>query len=300
MAGMFDTYKGYVSMQECDEMGHMNIQHYIGKTSDASFLVRNAIGMPASQRAASGLGYVALEHHIRFHRELRTSDLVAVRSGIVEMRDKTFVKYQEMREVLDDRLAATFVVNVGCLDLNTRRLVPWPEVTRAKAADLMCEMPDYAIPRGIGPEVIERDVTLARADAAQMFESNRSAVNPWECDTNAHMNARFIMARFSDAQGHMWAAAGLGRHQQADAGLATATVEMRLVYFRELNAGDTLYVRTGLVETKEKTLRYRHWMFNAETHEPVCAAEGLGLLFSKETRKAVAIPAEVAARFRRP
>jgi acyl-CoA thioester hydrolase len=296
-SGMIDTYRGYVSLQECDEMGHMNIQHYISKTSDASFLLRNALGMPASQQATSGLGYVALEHHIRFHRELRASDLVSIRSGIVEMGNKTLVKFQEMREILDDRLAATFVVNVGCLDLQTRRLTPWPEETRARAAKLMTQMPDYARPRGLGPDTISREVSLARAHSEDMFESNRSTVNPWECDTNGHMNARFIMGRFSDAQGHMWAAAGLGRHEQAAMNLATATVEMRLIYFRELNAGDTLYVRTGLVETAPKTLRYRHWLFNAETDEPVCAAEGLGLLFDKETRKAVAIPSQVAARF---
>tara|TARA_R110000868_G_scaffold29322_7_gene108995 strand:- start:5229 stop:6125 length:897 start_codon:yes stop_codon:yes gene_type:complete len=297
MAGMLDTYRGYVSMQECDEMGHMNIQHYIAKTSDASFHIRDALGLSASQQATSGRGYIALEHHIRFHRELKTSDLVLIRSGIVEMRDRTLVKFQEMREVLDDRLAATFVVNVGCLDLETRRLTTWPEATKELAAELKCEMPDYAAARGIGREVIDREVSRERADAAGMFESNRSAVNPWECDTNAHMNARFIMSRFSDAQGHMWAAAGLGRHEQAASGLATATVEMRLIYFSELNAGDTLYVRTGLVEAADKTLRYRHWMFNAETHEPVCAAEGLGLLFDRETRKAVSIPAQVRARF---
>ncbi|MGV8995485.1 MAG: acyl-CoA thioesterase [Parvibaculaceae bacterium] len=294
---MIDTFRGYVSMQECDEMGHMNIQHYISKTSDASFHLRDALGLSASDQAASGTGYVALEHHIRFHRELRVSDLVHIRSGIVETGNKTLVKYQEMREQLDDRLAATFVVTTGCLDLKSRRLTPWPDHMRAKAAEITVALPDYAKPRGLPPEVMERDVTLARADAAQMFESNRSVVYPWECDTNHHMNARFIMARFSDAQGHMWAAAGLGRHDQLASGLATATVEMRLIYFSELNAGDTLYVRTGLVEAAERTLRYRHWMFNAKTHQPVCAAEGLGLLFSRETRKAVAIPAQVATRF---
>lgn len=296
---MIDTYRGYVSMQECDEMGHMNIQHYIGKTSDSSFHLRDALGISASRQAQSGLGYVAMEHHIRFHREVKTSDLVVIRSGIVEMHAKRFRKFQEMREVLDDRLAATFVVDVGCLDLATRRLTEWPEETREKAKALMVALPDYAEPRGLHREVIERDVSLARADAAGMIESNRSAVNPWECDTNAHMNARFIMARFSDAQGHMWAHAGLGRHQQAEAGLATATVEMRLVYFRELTAGDTLVVRTGLVEAGPKTLRYRHWMFNAGTGEAVCAAEGLGLLFNKESRKAVSIPDAVAKRFQR-
>ena len=68
MSGMIDTYRGYVSMQECDEMGHMNIQHYISKTSDASFNFRVAIGMGFMHQRESGLGYVALEHHIRFHR----------------------------------------------------------------------------------------------------------------------------------------------------------------------------------------------------------------------------------------
>jgi len=296
---MIDAYRGYVSLQECDEMGHMNIQHYIGKTSDSSFHVRQALGMPASEQETSGRGYIALEHHIRFHRELRASDLVAVKSGIVEMGERTGVKYQEMREVLSDRLAATFVVNIGCLDLETRRLTQWPVGTRAKADAMHTKLPDYAQPRGLPREAIERNVSLARADDDGMFESNRSAVNPWECDTNRHMNARFIMSRFSDCQGHMWAHAGLSRHEQAEMGLATATVEMRLIYFKELNAGDILFVRTGLVEAADKTLRYRHWMFNAVTNEPVCAAEGLGLLFDKETRKAVTIPDQVAKRFSR-
>lgn len=296
---MIDTFRGYVSMQECDEMGHMNIQHYIGKTSDASFHFRDALGLSAARQAASGLGYVALEHHIRFHRELKTSDLVLIRTGIVEMGDKTMVTFQEMREALDDRLAATFVVNAGCLDLAIRRLTPWPEEARAKAAALTVALPDHARPRGLHRETIDRDVSFERADAAGMIESNRSAVNPWECDTNGHMNARFIMSRFSDAQGHMWAHTGLGRHAQAEAGLATATVEMRLVYFRELTAGDTLVVRTGLVEAGPKTLRYRHWMFNAGTGEAVCAAEGLGLLFDRRSRKAVSIPDAVMKRFQR-
>lgn len=294
--GLIDTYRGYVSMQECDEMGHMNIQHYIAKASDASGHLRSALGIGLAHQRAANCGYAALEHHIRFHRELRTSDLVLVRAGIVEVRDRTMLIYQEMREALDGRLAATFAVEAGYIDLATRRLAPWPEETRRKAGALLGALPAHACPRGLPGESFERDVSLARADALGMFETNRSAVNPWECDTNGHMNARFLMARFSDAQGHMWAHAGLGRHEQAAQGLATATVEMRLAHLRELMAGETLVVRTGLVDAGARTLRYRHWLFNAETGEPACAAEGLGLLFDRESRKAVAIPDTVARR----
>ncbi|MDO8838961.1 MAG: thioesterase family protein [Parvibaculum sp.] len=296
MTGMIDTYRGYVSMQECDEMGHMNIQHYISKSSDSSYNLRVALGLAALDQPQSGLGYVALEHHIRFHRELRTSDLVTIRSGIVELRDKTMRIYQEMREVLDDRLAATYVVDTGCLDLATRRLTAWPGETRRRAEAMKTALPPEALPRALPPEALSRDVSLARADADGMVETNRSVVNTWECDTNNHMNARFFMARFSDAQGHMWAHAGLGRHEQAARGLATATVEMRLAYFRELRAGETIVVRTGILGVEGKTIRYRHWLFSGDTGEPACAAEGAGLLFDRASRKAVALPEALRAR----
>lgn len=296
MTGMIDTYRGYVSMQECDEMGHMNIQHYISKSSDSSYNLRVALGLAALDQPQTGLGYVALEHHIRFHRELRTSDLVAIRSGVVELRDKTMRIYQEMREALDDRLAATYVVDTGCLDLATRRLTAWPGETRRRAEAMKTTLPPEALPRALPPEALSRDVSLARADADGMVETNRSVVNTWECDTNNHMNARFFMARFSDAQGHMWAHAGLGRHEQAARGLATATVEMRLAYFRELRAGETIVVRTGILGVEGKTIRYRHWLFSGDTGEPACAAEGAGLLFDKASRKAVALPDSLLAR----
>lgn len=296
MSGMIDTYRGYVSLQECDEMGHMNIQHYISKSSDSSYNLRVALGHAALDQAASGLGYVALEHHIRFHRELRASDLVVIRSGIVEIRDKTMRIYQEMREALDDRLAATYVVDTGCLDLETRRLAPWPDAVRARAEEMRTGLPPEAEPRSIPRDAVERHISLARADELGMAETNRSVVNTWECDTNNHMNARFFMARFSDAQGHMWAHAGLGRHEQAARGLATATVEMRLVYLRELRAGETLFVRTAILPGEGKTVRYRHWLFSGDTGEPACAAEGAALLFDKASRKAVPLPEPIAAR----
>jgi acyl-CoA thioester hydrolase len=202
----------------------------------------------------------------------------------------------EMREVLDGRLAATFVCEAECLDLSGAP-APWPQAAVQKATALMTPLPDHARPRGLAPDIIDRDVSVARADALAMFESNRSAVHPYECDAGGRMGPRFFLARVSDAQGHMWARAGLGRHDQLAAGLATATVEMRFLFFKKPVAGELLVMRTGLVEAAEKTLRYRHWLFNAETGEPAFAAEGLGLLFDRGTRKAVPIPEAVAKNF---
>ncbi|MBL4864157.1 MAG: thioesterase family protein [Rhodobiaceae bacterium] len=295
MGEMIDTYRGYVNPWECDEMGHMNIQFYLGKTSDAAFHQQAFMGLGFEHQKRERTTYVALEHHIRFHQELFASDLVAVRSGVFSIQEKTMRIYQEVRNALADTLSATLVVDVGHFDMTTRKLTPWPDFARTQADKLLIERPTHADPRSQPDGSLDRDVSLARAERLDMGETNRSAVNRWECDSNDHMNARFYLARFSECQGHMWARSGLDRHAQKAKGLATATVEMRLAYFQELTAGQTLLVRTGLEAQGPKTLRYRHWMFNAETGDPVAAAEGTALLISRETRKAVPLPDEIRA-----
>lgn len=295
MGAMIDTYRGYVNPWECDEMGHMNIQFYMGKTSDAAFHQQAFMGLGFEHQRDARTTYVALEHHIRFHRELFASDLVAVRSGVLEIRDKTIRIFQEVRNALTDTLSATLVVDVGHFDMNARTLTPWTDPMRTQAEKMLVARPEAAQPRSQPDGSLDRDVSFARAETEKMHETNRSAVNRWECDSNDHMNARFYLARFSECQGHMWAHAGLDRHAQKEKGLATATVEMRLAYFRELTAGQTLFVRTSLRPQSDRTLRYRHWMFNAETTEPVAACEGTALLISRETRKAVTLPDEIRA-----
>ncbi len=296
MGEMIDTYRGYVNPWECDEMGHMNIQFYMGKTSDAAFHQRAYMGLGQEHQKQTRTTYVAREHHIRFHKELFASDLVAIRSGVLTLDEKTMRLYQEVRNALTDTLSATMVVDVGHVDMDTRALMPWPDFAHEQATKLLIERPAYAEPRSQPDGSLDRDVSLARAEMLGMDETNRSAVNRWECDSNDHMNARFCLARFSECQGHMWARAGLDRHAQKAKGLATATVEMRLATFQELTAGQILFVRTGLEAQGPKTLRYRHWMFNAETGAPAAAAEGTALLISRETRRAVALPDEIRTR----
>ena len=296
MGTMIDTYKGYVNPWECDEMGHMNIQFYMGKTSDAAFHQQAFMGLGYAHQQSARTSFVALEHHIRFHKELFASDLVSVRSGVLELGDKTIRIYQEVRNALSNHVSATLVVDVGHFDLDTRQLVPWTGAMREKAETIRVARPETALPKSQPDGSLDRDVSLTRADALRMPETNRSAVNRWECDANDHMNSRFYLARYSECQGHMWAHAGLDRQSQKAKGLATATVEMRLAYFSELKAGQTLFVRTGLEALSDKTLRYRHWMFNAETHAPVAAAEGTALLISRETRAVVSLPPEIRAR----
>jgi acyl-CoA thioester hydrolase len=293
---MIEAYRGYVNAWECDEMSHMNIQFYMAKASDAAFNMGVALGVGGRDEAAKAASLAPIEHHIRFHREMMVSDLVSVRSGVVDIEDRAFTLYLEMKNALSDALTATFVMRTGHRDHKGGHLSPLRNETRRRAEKLRVELPTEATARALTSDSFDRDISTARADKLGLIVSNRSVCNPWECDANGHMNPRFYMARFSECQGHFWAHIGIGRHSQAEMELATATTEYRLVHFCPLLAGNTILVRTGLFGLTQRTVHYKHWMFDGESGAPVAASEGIALLFNRTTRRAVDFPENLRAR----
>ncbi|NWH07385.1 MAG: thioesterase family protein [Alphaproteobacteria bacterium] len=269
----------------------MNVQHHLARSSDASFTVKAALGLGQARRPETT--FVALEHHIRFHREMRASELIQVRCGIAGHTEKRLRLVQELHEARSGDLATSFTAEVGHMHLRSRRLVPWTDEALHAIAKLQCPAPEPSKPRALTPETVLRNPSLAAADGQGLIMSGLSAINPWDCDSNGHLNAQFYMAAFSDAQGHFWSHIGIPRQEQSARGLGTATTEYRIAYLRELQAGELMLVRTGLVGYREKTVHFRHWVFEGETGAPCAIAEGIALLFDKETRRAVPIPADV-------
>ena len=62
------------------------------------------------------------------------------RSAVIEPRERTMVVYQEFRDA-KDALQASFRTVIGFFDTKARRLMPWPETTREKAAKLTIDLP---------------------------------------------------------------------------------------------------------------------------------------------------------------
>ncbi|MDX5365767.1 MAG: thioesterase, partial [Alphaproteobacteria bacterium] len=80
MTEFLDTFRGTVNTWECDEVGHMNVQFYVARASDAAFYLRHALGLSPSHVKVERRAMVAIEEHIRFHRELRAGDIMNMRS----------------------------------------------------------------------------------------------------------------------------------------------------------------------------------------------------------------------------
>src|SRR5437879_9153028 len=83
------TYRGTVYPWQCDHMGHMNVMWYVGKFDEATWHVFASLGLTPSFLRQHDRGMAGVQQNTSYKRELRAGDIVAIRSGILEMRQRS-------------------------------------------------------------------------------------------------------------------------------------------------------------------------------------------------------------------
>ena len=135
MDGGLLTYKGTIYPWHCDHMGHMNVMWYVGKFDEATWNLFAAIGVTTAWMRENRRGMAAVQQDITYKRELLAGDTVAVRSTLLEVRDKVAKFVHEMRHAQSGEIAAVCVLTGVSIDAQTRKSVAFPAdiVERAKA-----------------------------------------------------------------------------------------------------------------------------------------------------------------------
>ncbi len=58
--------------------------------------------------------------------------------------------------------------------------------------------------------------------------------------------------------------------------------------------GDVLYIKSEIIEVKDKTIRFIHTMYNSETGTVVATSELVAAHIDRKERKACSFPKEIA------
>jgi acyl-CoA thioester hydrolase len=122
----------------------------------------------------------------------------------------------------------------------------------------------------------------------------RGTIYPWHCDHVGHMNVMWYVGKFDEASWNFFARLGLTPSYLRESGRGMAAVEQKVVYKRELLAGDIIEIRSSLLEIREKSIRFQHEMRNAETGEIAARCEFTGVHMDRKVRKSA--PFEEAIR----
>lgn len=141
---MIETYRGAVYPWHCDHMGHMNVMWYVGKFDEATWNLFSHVGVTPAYLRENERAMAAVQQNITYKRELIAGDVVAVRSGMLEMRDKVAKFVHEMRQAQSGDIAAICVLTGVHMDGRIRKSTPFPADIVACGKTLLC---DYKIER---------------------------------------------------------------------------------------------------------------------------------------------------------
>jgi acyl-CoA thioester hydrolase len=122
----------------------------------------------------------------------------------------------------------------------------------------------------------------------QLEATYRGTVYPWQCDHVGHMNIMWYVGKFDEANWNLFARIGLTPTYLRESGRGMAAVEQNISYTRELLAGDIVVVRSAVLEIRDKSIRFRHEMCNAETGEIAAICEITGVHMDRQARKSIA------------
>jgi acyl-CoA thioester hydrolase len=116
----------------------------------------------------------------------------------------------------------------------------------------------------------------------------RGTVYPWQCDHVGHMNIMWYVGKFDEANWNFFARLGLTPTYLRQSGRGMAAVQQNIAYKRELLAGEIVEIRSSLLEIRDKSIRFRHEMRNAETGEIAAACEITAVHMDRAQRKSIA------------
>jgi acyl-CoA thioester hydrolase len=113
-----------------------------------------------------------------------------------------------------------------------------------------------------------------------------------------HMNVMWYVGKFDEATWNLFALCGLTSEVLRKTQRGLVAVRQEIDYKREVLAGNTVTIRSGMLEVREKSVRFFHEMMNNETGEVAAVTVLTGVHIDSTLRKAVGLEAEAVEKLR--
>ncbi len=287
-----EIWRGGVNTWDCDEMGHMNVRHYIVRAMEGLVGLAAELGLPHAFTPYANATLLVKEHHVRFLREAHAGATLHMLGGVIEISQTEAKLLQLLVHSATGELAATFQTTVVHATPREGEVFAWPKITRERAQALRVEVPEKARPRSIDLAPFTPTASLARAEALGLQRIGLGALSPAECDVFGRMRAEQFIGRVSDGIGSFIGPFRDMIVEHADhrpTRFGGAVLEYRLAYLGWPRTGDRVELRSGLIGSDPRTMRMAHWMLDPATGAAWGTSEAVAVTFDLDARKMVPI-----------
>lgn len=129
-----------------------------------------------------------------------------------------------------------------------------------------------------------------------MLETYRGIVRPHHHDHMDHMNVQWYTGKFDEATWHLLSTVGLTFAYFKAEQRGMVALDQRTQYKEEVMAGNLLVCRSEILDVKEKIVRFKHHMYNAESDALVATTELVGAHLDRQERKTCPLPEAIRRR----
>ena len=145
-----EVHRGRVLPQWIDINGHMNVAYYVLAFDLAIDTLWHTIGITAEHVRTVNSSTFAVEAHVTYARELKEGEPYLVTAQVLAFSEKGIHQFQRMYHAEEHYLAATGEwINLH-VDLETRRVAPWPASVLAGIRALMDAQGEVPYPTEAG------------------------------------------------------------------------------------------------------------------------------------------------------
>lgn len=121
----FEVVRGRVAQQWIDVNGHMNVANYLEAFDAAVVALRERLGV-TDDYISGGYSTFAVECHMTYQRELRLDDPYLITTQILGYSRAGLHQFNRMYHAESLYLASTAESMTLHIDLDERKVAPWP------------------------------------------------------------------------------------------------------------------------------------------------------------------------------
>ena len=145
-----EVSSGRVLPEWIDVNNHMNVAYYVLAFDQGVDSLWDRFGITAEHIREMNSSTFAVESHVVYRRELRLDDPYLVTAQILAFDDKRIHQFQRLYHAEEHFLAATAEWMNLHVDLNTRRVAPWPQEILADITAVAESQGDWPWPHDAG------------------------------------------------------------------------------------------------------------------------------------------------------
>ena len=102
-----ETYRGTLGPTDCDELGHMHVQHYFAAVSNGMFGIMSRLGLTPEEIQRRQMSFAIVHAETDFHRELHSGDVMLLESTVLKLGDKSATFQHRLKNLSTDIVAMT-------------------------------------------------------------------------------------------------------------------------------------------------------------------------------------------------